>query len=187
MIEINLLPEELKKVKGKAGFSKENLQYIFLAGIGLLLIIHLYFAFSVLVKNFQYKSLNKKWLANRVALEKIADWKKEYNLSSQDSQEITRLTQSRVNFCDKLKVMSEILPEGIWFNHLFIKQKDFRLEASVVSLKEEQMSLIRLFLDELKKDKVFFSAFTRLELGPVNLRDFKGYQIMDFSLEGSLR
>lgn len=188
MIEINLLPEELKKTKKtKISFLKERLWYILPAIVGLLVITHLYFAFAILVKNIQYKSLNKKWLANRPSLERVEDWRKEHSLANQDAQYIMKIIQQRIIFSDKLKKLSEVLPSGIWFNQLSIKRKDFTLQGSIVSLKDDHMSLLRGFLEQLKKDKTFSSGFISLDLGPVRMREFKGYDIMDFILEGNLK
>ncbi len=189
MIEINLLPEELKPEKKLAlpALPAERLVLILPALAGLLILIHLYFAGAILIKNFQYRALNKKWLASKATQEEVGIWKKEHTLVSQDTQDIISLTKQGINFSDKLKVMSEVLPAGIWFNHLTIIKKDYILQGSIVSQKGEHMSLLRNFLEQLKKNKVFFSKFRRLELGPVKMREFKGYQIMDFILEGNLK
>lgn len=187
MIEINLLPEKLKSEKDNTTFLKEWFFDIFVVVVALLVFFHFSCAIVILIKKRQYRVMNQQWMIKLPEIEKSRVWKEENKIATQASQDMTKLSQQRIIFSRKLKLMSEFLPEGIWFNRLQIKQKDFRLEGSVVSLEKEQMSLLRIFLEQLKKENMFFADFRRLELGPVKMRQLSGYQVMDFSLEGTLK
>jgi len=189
MIEINLLPEELRSKKESqiVAILPQLLCLILPAVFGLLVIIHLYLGGLFLVKTLQYKSLNKKWVQLEPQLRKVEEWKKQHKISSQQSEQMNRLLAQRITISDKMQVLTRALPKGIWFNHLNLKQKKFNLNGSVVSLKKDQMKLLNLFLSRLKEDKLFFKDFIRLELGRMRMRKLGGFSIMDFVMEGELK
>ena len=187
MIEINLLPEELRKKKIKINIPTEGLWIIVPSVIGIFVFVHLLLATLVLVKNIQYKSLNKRWLSSSSSKQEVDSWKREFNLVSQDTRTISNLTQQRLVYSGKLKIMSDVLPSGIWFTRLSVQKKSLILEGSIVSLEADHMSTLRDYIEKLKNNPDFFSDFRSLKLGPVRMREFKGYQIMDFILEGILK
>ena len=170
MIEINLLPPELRKKRIKVNFSTQGLWFILPLIIGIFVFIHLVLASLVLVKNIQKGSLNRKWTAESSSKERVDSWKKEFNLANQDSRTINSLIDQRVIYADKLKIMSELLPGGIWFTRLEIKKNSFTLEGSVVSLESTHMSTLRYYIERLKEDPEFFSDFASFKLGPVRMR-----------------
>lgn len=187
MIEINLLPEGLRPKQVKFIIPPELFLLILLLAFSLPVIIHLYLGGRLLFKSLQYRSLNKRWAQLESQRQKADVWKTEHKMSSQQSEQMNSLLTQRVTISDKMQVLSQSLPNGIWFNRLNLRRKRFSLEGSVVSLKKVQMSLLNLFLNRLKKDKRFFKDFVRLELGRMSMRTLGGYQVMDFVLEGDLK
>ena len=187
MIEINLLPEELKKAKGKPNILPQLLIYIVPAVFALLIIIHLYLGALYLFKSRQKSAVENEWSQLESKRQEVDRWKQQYNISNQYTQQIGQLLQARLTFAKKLESLSDNLPNGIWFNRLNVKDGKFRLEASVVSLKKEQLSLINDFLRALKKDEDFFKDFGILELGHMNVRAIGAFSVMDFVLSGELK
>ena len=139
------------------------------------------------MKSVQYKLMHKKWTQLRPQLQKAEEWKRQYKITSLQTEEINALLSKRITVSDKMQVLSQSLPNGVWFNNLNFKQKEFYLDGSVVSLNKKQMSLLNLFLSSLNNDKRFSKDFSRLELGRMRMRTFWGYSIMDFVLEGNLK
>jgi len=190
MIKINLLPEELSQKKAARSFlpqAKQLLIYILPAAFGLLLAIHLLLAGLFLIKSVQYKALNSKWTKFSVERQEVNEWKRQYNFSSQQSEQVNKLLIQRITVSDKMQSLLGALPSGVWFNRLNLKEKEFSLKGSVVFLESEQMRMLNLFLSQLKKDKSFFKDFISLELGRVKMRTLGAYSIMDFTLEGKLK
>lgn len=185
MIDINLLPKELRIQK--ISYSKEKLLLIVPFSLGLLIFMHFYFLSAIVIKNQQYKSLNKRWNSDKDSQQKVEVWKKQYDLVGKENQDFVKLVKQRIVISDKLRTIGEVIPDGVWLRDLSVKQKEFRVEASAVSLTSGHMTVVRGFLEQLKKDNTFFSDFSRIEIGPVKMRQFAGYQIMDFTLEGVLK
>jgi Tfp pilus assembly protein PilN len=189
MIEINLLPEELKPKEENLTVLhlRQVLLFVLPAIFGLIVIAHLFLGALFLFKTFQYKSLDKRWMQFSSERQKVNNWKREYNVSSRYSEQMDKLISGRITVSDKMQALARVLPNGIWFNHLNFNQGKFKLRGSVVSLDKEQMRLLNVFLSQLKEDKIFFEDFVNLELGNVNMRTLGGFAIMDFVLEGDLK
>ena len=184
MIEINLLPEELKIKKEKAAKaikSRQVLYFIPLIFI-ILIIIHIYLLSLLIVKNFQLSALNNKWQQLQPQKKKLEDFKGEYQTLSQDDNAIKQFTSQRIIWSAKLNKLSLNLPSGTWFREMSVSGKVLTLRGSVVALQKEEMDLINKFIDNLKKDRDFFKDFNNLELTSVQRKIIGGYDVTDFIL-----
>ena len=186
MIEINLLPEELKPKKENLNILllRQVLLLIIPAAIGLLIIIHLYLGGLFLFKTLQYKSLNKNWAQLEDSREEVSQWKSQYKVSSGQTEYMNKLLAGRITVSDKMQALSEVLPKGVWFDRLNFNQQKIHLEGSVVSLDKEQMRLLNLFINQLKENYPFFKDTIPVKLGRINMRTLGGFSVMDFVLEG---
>jgi len=187
MIEINFLPHESKSKSKQEADKAEYLRKAILIGVGLLVCVHLYLAMMDVFKYYQFRILNNKWTRLAPQRKAVEDFKKEYEVSSADAQQIQQLIAKRIIFSEKLNKLSLGLPSGVWFNELVFSSKDFILKGSVISLQKEELSLVNKFMDNLKKDAGFFSNFDSLELSSVQRRVIGSYEVIDFVLTGKLK
>jgi Tfp pilus assembly protein PilN len=189
MIEINLLPAELKSKSRKIAESFELKQILYLIPIlfGVIIIIHIYLLAVLITKNSQISSLNNKWQQLGPQRKTLEDFREEYEGLSSDAAIIRQLVTSRIAWSKKLNRLSLDLPSGVWFNELLFRQKEFILKASTVSLQKEELTLINKFMENLKNDTDFFKDFSSLELGPVQRRTVGSYDIVDFDLQAKLK
>jgi len=189
MIQINLLPEELKVKAKKFTFdlqTKQIINYIFIF-FGILIIIHFYLFGLFLFKNLQLKILNNKW-TNLGPQRKIwEEFDKQKQAINEDIQFLQRISQKRINWGQKLNRLSLDLTSGIWFREINLNAKKLTLYGSILSLEKKEMFLIDKFIDALKKDTDFFKDFERIELSSVQTRVVGGYEITDFVLVISLK
>jgi hypothetical protein len=200
MIEINLLPEELRikakvkapaqqvTVKSNAGFNQDLLFiYAIPALLGVFVLAHLYFAVLAISKNGKLASLNRQWIALEPQKKASDEFNKEFSASSQDAGMTAALVNQRVLWAQKLNKLSLHLPPGVWFTDITINSKDVIIRGSVISLVKEEVSLINKLLDNLKDDIVFTKDFSGFELSSVDKRAVGGYDIADFILTGTLK
>ena len=187
MIQINLLPPELRPRDDKLADIVRLLFYISPMILALLVIIHLYLGTLLMYRKFEYNSLNRKWAKLQPERQKIDLWRRKYRIGTKKADEINKLLEQRVTVSDKMQALVKALPNGIWFNQLMLSSRQFQIEGSVVSLSSEQMSLLNQFLNNLKNDKSFFDDFDSLELGRLSMRSLGGFTIMDFVLDGNLK
>lgn len=187
MIEINLLPEELKIKARKRGFKPRQILYFIPLVFLILIIIHLYLAGTLIIRNFRLNALNKRWHNLEPQRKNLEEFQKEYVVLSDDAKVIQQLISQRTNWSEKLNKLSLRLPYGVWFNEISVTPSDFILRGSVVSLQKEEMNLINKFMDNLKSDSGFFKDFNNLELSSVQRKVIGGYDVIDFTLVGKLK
>lgn len=200
MIEINLLPEELKvKTKEKVaepvvtvttttGFS---LNKLFVYAIPVLLVffvlVHLYFGVISIFENGKLVSLNLKLMALAPQKKILDEFNQQYSAASQDASLTQLLIGQRILWAQKLNKLSLNLPAGVWFNDVSLSKLNVTIQGSVISLQKEELNLINKFLDNLRSDKEFFKDFSNFELSNVQRRTVGSYDIVDFVLVGALK
>jgi Tfp pilus assembly protein PilN len=202
MIEINLLPEELKiKTKGRsleaavgtnpAGLAGDQM-FIYAVGLVLMLFIlaHFYFVFLSLSKNGKLVSLNRQWsglLQQRKALEEFNQGSSGGTGQGQDFAAVMELVRQRIFWAQKMNSLSLDLPSGVWFDNIALNGKNITIQGSVISLQKEEVDLIDKLLENLKSDAGFSNDFSGFELSKIQKRNVGGYDIADFILVGSLK
>jgi Tfp pilus assembly protein PilN len=189
MIEINLLPEELKNKANKVKKDKALNQalYFIPALFGLLLIVHLCLAAVFLFRSYQINMLTCRWVSLEPQRKMLAQARQEYDVLSQDSRIVQQLESQRIIWAQKLNRLSADLPLGVWFTEAVLSYKECVLKGSVISLKKEEMSLVNKLIENLKKDTAFFKDFSLLDLGSVQMKTIGGYDVVDFVLKLSLK
>lgn len=199
MIQINLLPEELRvKTKVKSAerqtvahsmvFSQEQLFiYAIPVLLGLFICAHLYFAVVSISKNNELIALNRKWVELEPQKKVLDEFNNNYSASSADATLVGALNSKRILWAQKLNKLSLNLPSGVWFNEIMITAKDIVIQGSVISLAKEEVNLINKLLENLKVDNEFSRDFVSFELSNVQKKDLGGYDIADFILTGALK
>lgn len=189
MIEINLLPQELKlkTKKEPGGLEKMQILYFIPLSFAILIIMHICLAGPLVIKQFQLNLLNNRWQKFAHQRKAVDDFRKEFTLSTDEDRIMQQLTNQRINWSEKLNKLSLHLPNGIWFYEIAINPRSLTLKATVVSLQKQEMSLISRFMGNLKSDANFFKDFNNLELSSVQRRVIGTYDILDFILTGNLK
>ena len=197
MIEINLLPEELRNRVVKvpkpevirSGSKLNPQQFILLIPLifALLISIQIFFFVLVAFRSAQLGSLKAKWEKSAPERKSLEDFNAVHNLASGDARAIQQLVNGRITWADKLNKFSLLLPSGVWFEAIFVTNKDFALTGKVVSLKKEEIALLRQLIDNLKNEQDFFRDFNSLELGSIQRDAIGEYEVTDFTLIGTLK
>jgi len=199
MIEINLLPEDLRvKTKTKhpghetgakyTGFNQEQLfLYALPAILAVLICLHFYFVVIAISKNSQLAALNHKWVQLAPEKKALDEFNNEYSVSSTDVSAVELLKSKRILWAQKLNKLSLNLPSGVWFNEITINPKEIVIRGGVISLEKEEVSLINKLLDNLKATTEFSKDFVTFELSSVQKKNVGGYDVADFVLSGALK
>lgn len=187
MIEINLLPQELKVNDTKKSFDTRKLVHAIPLFIALLLVLHIYLGiFNIFLIN-NYNTYKARWTKLEPQIKALEASDKQKALQSQDAQVIRNYVKDRVSWAKKLNTLSLQLPPGIWFDEIIVINKEFILKATVVSLERQEMNLINKFLNTLKEGSEFSNDFKNLELGSLTRRTISGYDTISFSISGLLK
>jgi len=188
MIEINLLPEEIRKKKGLSfRLDIEMMGKVkFLAG-GLVLgaLIFLIVILSI------GSSLRKKQVM-RLMLE-------EQNISAQRSDVealnkelavlktkmgvLDQLTSRGFLWAQKLNELSNMILPGIWFTRIHTDSgQRFIIEGSVISKKEKAMASVGKFMKNIREDRTFFRDFRGIKLENVQRKTIDKRDVVDFRI-----
>ena len=201
MIEINLLPEELRiKTKAKSiehetvlsspgSVTIQDQLFIYAIPVllGVLVCAHIYFALISSSKNGQLVALNRKWVQLEPQKKAFDEFNNVYSATSADAGMTQLLIKKRIIWAQKLNELSLSLPAGVWFNEIAINAKDIVIQGSVISLAKEEVNLVNKLLENLKADSEFSKDFVSFELSNVQKHSVGGYDIADFMLTGVLK
>lgn len=189
MIEINLLPDELK-AKAKKVQASEKFQYVVygvLAVFALFVVLHVFFGVMAVAKGVRLNSLKAQGKKLQPQLKSLEDFRKENRELSAEEKNMQDLVSKRISWSEKLNFLSLDLTAGTWFNEISITPKELVIKGAAVSVEKEEMKLLDKFIENLKKDEQFFKDFTAIELKSVTRELIGNYEVVDFMLVAPVR
>jgi hypothetical protein len=187
MLEINLLPEELRlKIQRSQPSSVDNLVYILPGILFIIVIVHAYLGLVYLTRNQVLAGLERTWKTLEPQRQEVLGLKSELSAESSDAKLVQGFLAKRVLAAPKLNALSLDLQPGIWFNDVTFGAKDLVVRASIVSLKMDEMDEINTFLENLKNDAKFSADFSSIEVGSVQRKTVGSYDVVDFVLTAAI-
>lgn len=181
MIEINLLPAELKQKNKEAVGNSPQVVYLLLLVFVLLLIFNLILGLVILGKGIEKGIFYSKWDKLKKERAEVEKFKEKYESIAQENKFIQQVFSEGINWAQKLNQISLDIPSSIWIVSLGYKGKKLILEGSAVSLQNDEVGEINNFLNNLKNDRNFIKEFKNIELGPIRRRSIKNYEVVDFT------
>jgi len=211
MIEINLLPQELRKKESpfaKIDFSALSLKNIPIAGVaigvvGLVVAVQLFVSAMSLYYNVTLGSLNRRYGA-------IAEKKKEADalklrtaIINKKSGAIDELMLKRFSWAKKLNALSDSMTPGIWLVELNYDEQSVDRSAAAMrpgqgkgpgpagalvisgyaaGAGEQGAALVGKFIKNLKESEVFFSDFNQIELVSIKADRVQNQEVMNFRI-----
>jgi hypothetical protein len=188
MIEINLLPEELRKKKTEAYFNlnieAEKLKFIVIggtAGILILIIVTLFFGSFIRSAQINGLMIREKKISDGIF--KINSVNKEIAVLKAKMTVLDQLTKRKFLWAGKLNQLSDLVLPGIWFTHVYADSENrLIIEGSVVSKNEEAMASVGKFMKNLKDDQQFYMDFKDMKLESVQRKNKEERDIVDFKI-----
>lgn len=187
MIEINLLPQELRITRKNDSIDLKSAPYIIGGIFGIVILTHIILIITFFFRSYSLHQLESNWKALGPDRRLLESLKREYATATLDTKLIQEIMAQRINWAEKLNKLSLCLPSGVWFDEISFLNKAFTLKGTVVSLQKEEINLINNFVASLKKDDSFFKNFSNLELGSMQRRTIGSYDVIDFILTGKLK
>lgn len=188
MIEINLLPEDLRKQKkmdlkldleviGKVKFLAGGV----FAGIVIFIIIFLFAGSSIRKK--QIIGLMMKEQAISAEKTRAEEANKEIIFLMAKMTELDEIMKRKFNWSRKLNELSDLVLPGIWFTHIYTDAEDrLIIEGSVVSKKEEAMAAVGKFMKDIRKNEPFFKDFSDIKLESVQRKGTGDRDVVDYRI-----
>lgn len=192
-IDINLIPPELRKKKktGVASVLFIPLE-VLIGSAGGLLFLLVMVHFSLLFLNINKLSEHKKLKAKlesilpaQANVQVVIDELKGF----QDRQKaiVEALgSDKRMNWSQKLNILSDSLPKGVWLKRIALNEEMFLIEGSAISRQKEEMINVHSLTANLKKEKVFLQDLLDLEVGNIQREKIKKIEIANFIITAQL-
>ena len=188
MIEINLLPEELRKKKSEPAFNlsieAEKLKFLAIGGtIGILILIVIALFLGSFIRKAQINSLlaREKIFSDRFS--RADSINKEIAVLKAKMAVLDQLTKRKFLWTEKLNQLSDLTLPGIWFTHVYTDSENkLIIEGSVISKSEEAMAFVGKFMKNIKDDQQFFKDFKNIRLESVQRENKEERDVVNFKI-----
>jgi Tfp pilus assembly protein PilN len=207
MIEINLLPEEMKKKESffaKMDLSVFKLQKLpvlpIAAGFAGLLIAVQVTVFAVSIyAGISLGSLTKKYEAIALKRKEAEALKAKNDAIIKRAGAIDELTGKRFSWAKKLNALSDSVTQGIWLSELDYDERPAALARAVkgkaagmpgrlvmngyaAGIGEQGASLVGKFIKNLRENEAFYADFSDIDLVSVKSDKVEGQEVMSFKI-----
>ncbi|MFH1691625.1 MAG: PilN domain-containing protein [Candidatus Omnitrophota bacterium] len=184
MIEINLLPKNLRKVEKRVNLPYKA--YIVLL-VAFLLFSHIVLFSLCVFKKIQIGSATRTWNEIAPKSKDSAQMREKIKVLEADVNMMKKILARGVVLTDLFSALNNAIPKGLWLERLSYSEDGLVLQGSVVSLSQNEMTIIGKFLQALKSSDEFSLVFAKIELSSVQRRMIKTYDVVDFVLVGEMK
>jgi len=187
MIEINLLPEEMRKKRQpqfKLDLEMEKVKVIGgAAAAGVLIILVLFCMMSSFIRKKQAQRLllkEQNFAQDTLDVEMI---NKEIVTLKAKMNMMDGVTSRRFLWAEKLNYLSDLILPGIWFTRIRTDLEDkLVVEGSVISKQEEAMATVGKFMKNVRDNQAFFKDFSNIKLESVQRKSIDERDVVDFRI-----
>lgn len=193
MIDINLIPPHLRKQrKGRIlGTINIPLEIIIGCGGGLLFLLGMIHVVLLLVnvgKLAHHKSLKYQWeliRSDKENVDLVVSKMRTFQGKYAALENIAK--KAELSWAQKLNLLSEFLPRGMWFKKIALNDEMLFIEGSVLSQNANEIASVNHLISKLKGSDEFMRDFTELELGSIQKRKIKNVEVADFVITMKLK
>lgn len=187
MIEINLLPEEMRREnRFRFNLDIEASKVGFLAGgvlIGFLIIVVILFSIGSSVRKGQTANLIKKEQRILPQKSEVEAVNKEIAVLNAKMAALQGIARRRYLWAEKLNQLSDMILQGIWFTRIYTDSGErLIIEGGVISKREEAMAAVGNFMKEIRGNEAFFKDFTNIKLESVQRKSLDERDVVDFRI-----
>jgi len=196
MIEINLLPEELRTQKKKkeplreVSASKLSLSLIAIIAIVIFVALQGLAAMALFYKKGSLERLEQQLKKLKPKYKTAKSLKTEKRELNSKLSAINELTSKSILWSKKMSDLSSAITEGVWLKELSLldkkgprKQQAMLLNGSVVSYPERnEAAIIGNFINSLKSNEDFFEDFEDIKLESSQMKKIADLDVMDFKI-----
>ena len=195
MIELNLLPVELRKKKKSIELPEIPLVPIAIVFVGALLVIQLILGGLIFLSKKQLVTLDKKFedlLPKKAAFESTRD---DLTLTKKKVEAVEGLMEKQLKWSRLLNELSNSITANIWLTELSYEEgmalknkiRTLTLSGSAAGKSEETTAHIARFIQALKDNEKFFSEFDNIELVSIRKGRVIEQDVMNFTLACSFK
>ena len=168
MIEINLLPDDLKKQR--VIIPKELFALIGIIFISLLIVWMVSVNKSRAALAVKADNIENRWQEILVLKNEYGGYKKQLKSLEEREVVVNYLMADRIYYSQKLNELSDLLIDGVWLNTLDLNSEMLIIEGKVYSKEGKEEAIVGNFMNNIKNHKSFFKDFNEVELKIIKRR-----------------
>ncbi len=186
MIEINLLPKELRK---KEKLDLSGTPVLLIAGGILIALFMLSFVLAGMTHHYQarFKRLTRELQSKAPSRSEALKLQTEIERLRAKKEIIEQLAERRFFWAEKLSLISDSIPMGVWLTGLSFNEvgegEFLTLDGVAIPYRgQEMINLVTLFMGNLKQNDDFYKDFKNIELGPIRRIKSDEIEAVQFNL-----
>ncbi len=195
MIEINLVPPQLRKIKKSRTLSNEGIKVprgtlLVMGGglIGFLIFLNLIFLICIFLKMKQNNRLISQYEKLKPEGDKYESIRAEMQILSEQLKFVESVwDENKISWANKLNIISDHVPRELWLTKVAMEGKNIFIEGSAVSHDKSEMFQVHAFISSLKEDMVFMQQFEDLELGKIQRSKTSDVDVVRFSITAKIK
>lgn len=193
MIEINLLPEKLRKKKRTRETPTVQIPKELIIGlvgglVCLLIIIHLILLTFTLGAKVKLSVLEKQWNELTPAKQKVDVIKQEISsIESKMKYMVSLRANKRILWAKMLNEISDNMVRGAWLTRVYFGENTLKIEGSAVSKKGEELINVGKLANNFKEDKALYSELKGLEIASIQRKNIKSTETVDFVITAGIK
>ena len=184
MIEINLLPPEMRASVRRAGPVRLPWRRIAAAVGGVVLLVSMGLPASNGLRAGRLARLKTEWVQLQPEAEKLAKAQEKLRKLKLQAQVLQSVKMPAARWAPRLNLLSDAMVPQVWLTRLAAEQgKSLRLEGSAfVGSSGDGSGQVTKFLQHLKEHPDFQKWFADIKLESVQHRDIQNEEVVDFVL-----
>ena len=193
MIELNLLPEQLKiKKKQKIEWAELPIIPVIVWVVILTIGVHALSILFVEMNRGSMKTLKKEWENYSPKKKEMEELTKKLNSINAKVTSIEELKKSRIVWAKKMNNISDSMLPSVWLSSFSLKagiqtKPTLFLEGYVTGVSEEGTASVGRFINALKHNEEFFSGLEDIELEDMRRSLIEKKEVMKFRLSIPLK
>lgn len=196
MIELNLLPKEMRRKKRKMELPAIPFLQIAIGIVAVLVVCHILIVTLLFFRGGSLKKLKAEWESmqpQKEATDKVA---KETNELEKRIAAIRKIAKPDISWTRLLSGLNQGMIPGIWLSNLNLKFQGrpyspktggnpttLVLTGYALGKSEVGTASVARLINSLKRSKNFSEYFSEIELESMNAKEFQGEEAMFFRLE----
>ncbi|MBI3252077.1 MAG: PilN domain-containing protein [Candidatus Omnitrophica bacterium] len=192
MIEINLLPEELReKEPSRIVLPDIPIKKTAVAAIGIFAAIQILLFVFAFYQRLELFATRREIQSLTLANKTIAAEKSETAAVQAKLKQIQVLTTRKFYWASLLNAVSDSMTRGVWLRNLGVEpaaqnSRILKMEGSVVGAGQET-AYVGKFIKELKAHPLLGELFSEIQLSTMNQKKIKEFDVYDFTLVCAFR
>lgn len=183
MIEINLIPEELRK-KQPVKFILPSVtpRTFFLLALSIFILPHIFIQLLIVANGAMLKHTEKAFAAMSLERQQVDSLSQQLERAKAFAAAVSHVNKQRFVAAPKLNSISNVLAQGVWLSEISFSPEGCEIKGSCYSATSQELAQIGSFLNALKSDAYMSKSFARLNLVSVQRRKLGATEVVDFTI-----